>query len=262
MDSRDTSLPAKIGDTQAGKRVWGPWATAGFGFLIIVVVFLSVILVAIIYTAVNVASVGTRSVAQIPASISDTEGLFVALSVIATAIVCVGLIIIIVRARRGATLVEYLGLRRISRKTILVWLSITLALVVLWDTITFVLGRPLNSESMVHQYNTSVWPALLWIAVVIFAPVFEETFFRGFLFEGFRQSRIGLAGTIGLVALLWSLLHIDYELYEIAAIFVSGIVLGIARFKTNSLWSPMLMHAFMNLIATFEVAINVNGLLS
>ena len=88
----------------------------------------------------------------------------------------------------------------------------------------------------------------------------EEILFRGFLFEGFRQSRIGVMGTIGLMAFVWALLHLQYGVYDIATVFVLGLVLGIARFKTDSLWSPLLMHSFVNLIATLEVAINVNTL--
>ena len=116
---------------------------------------------------------------------------------------------------------------------------------------------------MVDIYNTSVWPAFFWVVIIIFAPAFEETFFRGFLFVGFRQSRIGITGTIAVTALIWTLFHIgQYDIYEMATIFVSGIVLGIVRLKTDSLWSPLIIHVFFNLIATLQVALNVNGLVS
>jgi len=72
------------------------------------------------------------------------------------------------------------------------------------------------------------------------------------------QSRIGVVGAIGLTAFFWAILHVQYGVYEIATIFLLGIVLGIMRFKTGSLWSPLLMHAFFNLIATLQVALNSN----
>ncbi|MFC1958097.1 lysostaphin resistance A-like protein [Chloroflexota bacterium] len=115
---------------------------------------------------------------------------------------------------------------------------------------------------MVNVYNTSVWPPLLWAALIIFAPAFEETFFRGFLFEGFRQSRIGIIGTIGLTALTWAALHMQYDIYGIVTIFIMGVLLGIVRLKTDSLWSPLLIHAFFNFVATLQVAINMNSLAS
>jgi membrane protease YdiL (CAAX protease family) len=115
---------------------------------------------------------------------------------------------------------------------------------------------------MVNIYNTSVWPPLLWLALVIFTPALEETFFRGFLFEGFRQSRIGVIGAIGLTTLIWAALHVQYDIYGMFIIFIMGILLGIARFKTGSLWSSLLMHAFFNFVATLQVAMNINSLAS
>jgi uncharacterized protein len=92
---------------------------------------------------------------------------------------------------------------------------------------------------------------------VIFAPAFEEALFRGFLFAGFSQSRIGVPGTVILTSLLWASLHIQYDLYNIAMIFFLGIGLGIVRAKTNSLWSTFLMHGFWNLVAVILVAFNI-----
>jgi membrane protease YdiL (CAAX protease family) len=229
------------------RRVWGFWATAGFGAIVIIASFLAEITVGVIFTIKNV-------------DLDANEGLLVALATYVVAIVCVGLVSIFIKVRKRVTVAEYLGLRRITKKTALVWLALTLGLIVLSDSLSLILGRPLNPEPMVNTYNTSVWPALLWVAVVIFAPASEEILFRGFLFEGSRQSRLGVIGTIGLLAFVWSLLHLQYGVYEIATIFVTGLALGIARFKTDSLWSPLLMHSFMNFIATLEVAINVNAL--
>ncbi|MFC2044902.1 lysostaphin resistance A-like protein, partial [Chloroflexota bacterium] len=134
--------------------------------------------------------------------------------------------------------------------------------IILLDFLGLILGIPFYPEFMVYTYNTSIWPALLWVALVIFAPAFEETWFRGFLFAGFRQSRIGVYGTIGLTALLWALSHIQYGIYGITTIFVMGLLFGIARFKTDSLWSPLLMHGLINFVATLQVAINMNSIVS
>ena len=242
------------------RRVWGPWATLGFGLVVGIVFLVTQILVAGAFAVVEIVTDPKPSLLQIAENLGSVSGLLLALATIASAIVGVGLIIGIVKLRRSATVSEYLGLRLITRKTILVLLAVTAGVIILSDSLSVLLGRPINPEIMVDTYRTSVWPALLWIALVIFAPLFEEAFFRGFLFEGFRRSRIGAAGTIGLTALIWTLLHIQYGVYELATIFVLGILLGIVRLKTGSLWSPILMHAFGNLVATLEVALNVNSL--
>lgn len=113
---------------------------------------------------------------------------------------------------------------------------------------------------MVDAYKTSVWPVLLGIAVVIFAPVFEEAFFRGFLFVGLEHSSIGPIGTIILTAVTWALLHIQYDIFGMVTILVLGVVFGIVRLKTGSLWSTILLHAIWNLVAIVGTALYVNGI--
>jgi len=64
-----------------------------------------------------------------------------------------------------------------------------------------------------------VWVPLFGIAAVVFAPLFEEGFFRGFLFVGFKQSRLGSFGTILITSAAWAALHIQYDLYGILLYF-------------------------------------------
>ncbi|MFC1954068.1 lysostaphin resistance A-like protein [Chloroflexota bacterium] len=243
------------------RRVWGPWSTAGFGIVVGIVLLVITTVVAVAFVIARIASGSTLSPLQLANTLIN-DGLFVTLATFATTIVCVGLIAIIIKVRRSATIAEYLGFQRISRRTVVFLLAISTGFVILSDCLSLILGEPLNPEWMVNVYKTSVWPPLLWVAFVIFAPAFEETFFRGFLFRGFIQSRIGVKGTIILTALIWALIHTQYDVYVIAAIFVSGIVLGIVRFKTGSLWSSLLMHALWNLIATLQLAFNINSLVS
>ena len=94
------------------------------------------------------------------------------------------------------------------------------------------------------------------MATVIFAPVFEEVFFRGFLFEGFRYSKMGAAGAIFVTSLVWAGFHMQYGLLQIASIFVLGIILGVVRYRTGSLWAPLAMHVFNNLLAMFFITID------
>ena len=251
---------SESGNTLQG-RVWGAWATLGFGLVVGMVFMVTQILVAVAFVIVKMGTDSTPSLLQIAEHLNSFNGLILALATIASAVVGVGLIIGIVKLRRSATVVEYLGLRLITRKTILVLLAVTAGVIILSDSLSVILERPVP-DFLTDAYRTSIWPALLWVAIIIFAPLFEEAFFRGFLFVGFRQSRIGAAGTIGLTALVWTLIHVQYGVYELATIFVMGIVLGIVRLKTESLWSPLIMHVFVNLVAMVELALYVNGLVS
>jgi membrane protease YdiL (CAAX protease family) len=243
------------------KKLWGPWATAGLGLAVIAVLFLIQVLVVVVYSIITVSShPGPTPPAEFLNILLAHLGLLIALATCISAVICLGLIILFIRVRKGASIAEYLGLKRISGKKILIILAIMLGFMVAAEALGVWLGKPPHQEYL-DMYNTSVWPAFLGIAIVIFAPAFEETLFRGFLFEGFRQSRIGPIGAIGLTALGWALLHIQYGFYDMGTMFALGIVLGIVRFKTDSLWSPLIMHAFNNLVAMVLVALGVSGLI-
>jgi hypothetical protein len=108
---------------------------------------------------------------------------------------------------------------------------------------------------MVQAYKTSFFPPLLWLAFIVASPLYEEIFFRGFLFKGIEHSRAGPAGAVIITSLAWSLLHIQYDFLIIISIFAGGLLLGLARLKTNSIYVPIVMHALQNLMATIVVII-------
>jgi len=86
------------------------------------------------------------------------------------------------------------------------------------------------------------------LAVGVFGPIAEELVFRGYLF-GLLRARIGAAGTISITALGWAILHADYSWWVIAIIAVDGLLLGLARWRTGSVYVPIAMHVLYNLYA-------------
>jgi hypothetical protein len=108
---------------------------------------------------------------------------------------------------------------------------------------------------MIETYLTAGSVALLWLAIVVAAPLAEEVLFRGFLFTGFAASPLGAMGTIFLTSLVWAAIHVQYDLYGRFMIFLSGLLLGWARWRTQSVTTPILMHSFMNLVAMLETGI-------
>jgi hypothetical protein len=90
---------------------------------------------------------------------------------------------------------------------------------------------------------------------MVVAPIFEEIFFRGFLFQGIRYSRLGPIGAIGITSFFWAVIHLQYDIYGIATIFAHGLLLGIVRFKTDSIYLLMVMHSLASLVATVETAL-------
>jgi membrane protease YdiL (CAAX protease family) len=236
------------------RQVWGLWITVALGVAVVAAMVLIVILAAIIFSIL-------QSLTQFEDTLANNERLFTSLVSMLAALAGIGLIFLFIKLRKGASIKEYLGLQRVNLKSFLIWLAVMIGLIVVTDGLSYILGRPFNPQTNVDMYNSSVFPALIWLETIVFAPAIEETLFRGFLFEGFRRSRMGVILTVVLLALVWTSLHFDYDLFTLAGVFVGGILLGIARQKTNSLWVPISMHVFGNLVATVEIALNMNALI-
>ena len=241
---------------------WGPWLTAALGFAVFAAHSITQIATLVIIVGVKLVSNPENGIRQITGIIEGKLGLILALAVITSTIVGIGLIVLFVRLRGKISIAEYLGFRAITLKTLLLSLAVAIGFLFLSEGFSTITGSSSGTDLQINAYKTSIWPPLLFIAVVLVGPAFEEIFFRGFLFEGFRQSRIKIIGTIILTALLWTSLHLQYDLYGMATIFVLGIIIGIMRFRTNSLWSCLLIHFVVNLTAMIQTALAVNGILN
>lgn len=133
-----------------------------------------------------------------------------------------------------------------------------IAFIIFSDLLTFFLGKPIVPEFMSSVYTSTESPWILWLAVIAAAPLFEELFFRGFVISGLCSSFVGPVGAILISSVLWTAIHFQYDLYGLVTIFVVGLVLGIARLKTDSILLTIGMHSFMNLVATIETAIYIS----
>jgi uncharacterized protein len=244
------------------KNVWGPGPTIGFTIVILVaftIVQTIVILVPAIGSMMHGMQAGiTSSDALLDYVMDDLNsqlGLLQSIATIVSGIIGTGLILVFIRIRKGAGIKEYLGLKMISWKAALISIVVTVAFLGLALLVEMWLGVQ-NDETIVNQiYDTSISPPLFWVAVILFAPLFEEALFRGFLWEGLRRSWWGVYGAIMLTSFAWALLHaIQYSLYGIIYIFLLGVLMGIVRWKTNNIWSTFIMHAVVNLVATISLA--------
>jgi membrane protease YdiL (CAAX protease family) len=150
--------------------------------------------------------------------------------------------------RKGITLKEYLAVKNLPFKTYSRWLAFVLLFLFGWAMMNLVLDIP-DSAWMTKTYESAGYLPLFWFAVVVVAPLIEELFFRGFLFEGLRDSWMGPTGAVLVTSLAWAAIHMQYEILQIVVIGTLGILLGIAKLKTRSLYIPIAMHTFNNLLA-------------
>lgn len=185
----------------------------------------------------------------------ERMGDLVALGINASAIPCTGLIVLILIRTRSIEPRSWLALFPVRTTHLIGWLVFTFVLLQLADFITIKLGRSPIPPIMETMIETTSYTVLLWFALVIAAPVFEECLFRGFLFEGLRRTKIGVGGTIVVTTLLWTLLHAaQYDQYFLTLIALIGILLGIAREYSRSLYVPIAIHAVNNLLGTLQMS--------
>jgi membrane protease YdiL (CAAX protease family) len=247
-------------------RFWGAWATIGLGLAIGLLFLAAQTLALIVYAIITLASNPIDDVFEYLSGLAS-NGLVVSLSSIFSAVVGMLLIVVFIRIRGNKSVAAYIGLKRVSWKTVLltllgfvlVFIGIS-ALEALFNMLTGAgSSESVNTSFMTDTYTSAGWLPLLWIAVVIFAPVFEEAFFRGFLFVGLERSRIGVVGTILFTSLVWAALHMQYDLVGMATIVIMGIVLGVIRHRTRSLWPTIIFHSLWNFVALLGTALTLGG---
>jgi len=93
--------------------------------------------------------------------------------------------------------------------------------------------------------------ALAALVVVAFAPLFEEMFFRGFVFTGIARVW-GLAAAIVASALLFSAAHLDYKSFiPIAGV---GMVFAYAYWRSGTIFTTMMAHCAFNSVSIAFIA--------
>jgi len=168
---------------------WGFWATVGFS-LVVLVAFLGLqTVVAIGFVLVQVVNTG-RLPNPTEAEALTSNGLLLSLSALVSMPPCLALAALFAKLKRGATIRGYLGLRSAPLWVACTWLGVTLLYVAAADGLTYALARPIVPAVIATAYSTAGFLPLLWIALVVMAPVFEESFFRGCMLEGFRHTRL------------------------------------------------------------------------
>jgi len=222
-------------------RIWGLAATLGlaaFAFLLGQVVGLAALTAVKSFDPLRAATDGTAlAVATLAADLVQT-------------------ITLILAARlTGSGAVAYFSLLIPGRRNVAIALAALAAAIVFGDVLTVALGRDtvpafqLDMFRSAQSEGTLVW---LSLSIVLVAPACEELLFRGFLFRGLvREPRDGLPGIL-IIALLWSLLHIQYDWLGVTLVFVIGVMFGYVRLYAGSTLLVILLHMLLNLESVGE----------
>jgi membrane protease YdiL (CAAX protease family) len=235
---------------------WGFWATTGFGFAVISASFIAQGLAAVIFVVTYLSANPGAGLTDATNQVNANMGTIASAALLLEVLVCLPMIWFFAGLRRGISAVDYLGLRRIKVKTLLLWLGIDFVFLLVTELIRYAFGLP-QSQNDAGLYTTSRILPLFFIGIVVFAPAFEELLFRGFMLRGYSRSPIGPAAAVVVTAALWTSLHAGAGAYDLVVIFAGGLLFGSARLKTGSLWTTLVMHAFWNAIAFVTIALSL-----
>jgi membrane protease YdiL (CAAX protease family) len=186
------------------------------------------------------------------------DGLAITLVITVSTPVQVGLLALFA-TRTGASAADYLGLKWPSRGEFLFGLAATVTLIVVANLVSWLLGHNLVTPFQTDIYTTASaagWLLWLLIAVIILTPIGEEILFRGFLFRGWLRNPGDARAVIVATALLWAIIHVQYDWFVIAQIFAFGLLLGWLRWASGSVILTILLHALINAEGMLETVLS------
>lgn len=166
----------------------------------------------------------------------------------------IGVVALAVRSAR-CRFGDYLGLVWPSRTWLWIGLACLIVLLPLGDLSSVLTNRDIVPPFVIEAYRSARTSGAVWlfaIALVVAAPLAEEIVFRGFVFRGLAASRAGVAGAILIPSGIWAAMHVQYETFYIVQIFLLGIVFGVLRWKSGSLWLTIVLHAIINATALLQ----------
>ena len=176
-------------------------------------------------------------------------------AVVVGGICCILMVFGVVWLKKDSRMWAYLPFAKVSPIEFLKWLGLATLVVLVSGMLSRAFG--LEESKDMNQVLTGMQSAfMMYVAIVLAAPIAEELIFRGFVISGFERLKIVDAASIAvaLSAFMWALLHVQYHAHEMFQLFLLGLVLGFARLKTKSILTPMLIHLVNNLVAVLTVA--------
>jgi len=135
------------------------------------------------------------------------------------------------------------------RASALGWTFLALVAYLVLTSIYTVLVDPPSEQlpSGLEDADTDLALALATGLLLIgIAPLAEEVFFRGFLYQAFRNSFGVLPGAV-LSGLIFGAIHLEF--FKLVQLAVLGVILALLFEKTRSLWPPIILHAVNNSLA-------------
>lgn len=173
-------------------------------------------------------------------------------SMIGIAIAGIGSVVIVGMPLGRLTLID-LGFRRVSWQWLLGAVGLALPLGVVRIAAAWAMSAlfPRSGEAaqtITRMVSHSISPLAIVLSVLLVSglvPLWEEIFFRGFLYQWLRE-RLSCTLAVALGAAIFALFHLD-PAYALSA-FIFGVAAALLFECSGSLWTPIALHVTGNLI--------------
>ena len=141
---------------------------------------------------------------------------------------------------------KYLGFRKFEPKVMGLGCGLLIGsyvIILLHNLILMGLGIDTQDEAILRFMEMLESPGWFFLVGVVFAPFVEEIFFRGFLFQGFRQ-KYGWIRAMLLSSAIFAAAHLDPV--SLIPTFILGLLLAYLFQRSNSVWPGIILHFLVN----------------
>jgi hypothetical protein len=227
------------------------------------------ILMTVVWTVATIVVIGIASVAVIAvwfpdAMVGSSEfvndarafGILFFVSVVAEVAV-----LAIAARLAGWPATDYLGLVLPERRAAMISVVAVVAFVLAFDAFTYLVGKQIVTPFQVDLYKNATASnslPLMWLTLVVAAPLGEEVMFRGFLYRGWAQTERAVIPAIIVISVFWAIIHTQYDWFGIVQIFLIGLLLGWVRWRSGSTLLTTVLHGLINAWATLQTFIKIN----
>ncbi len=146
-----------------------------------------------------------------------------------------------------------LRLNPIGRDTVVASIIIAVGVIILVDEfdrlIQIIIPPPESLLEMSAQlaFDGTMTAFILWITIILIAPLGEELVFRGFLQRSLENRWKDVTRAVLITSMVFAMVHLNP--FWIIQIYFLGVVLGYLSWRTRSVLPGMIVHGLNNALA-------------
>jgi membrane protease YdiL (CAAX protease family) len=98
----------------------------------------------------------------------------------------------------------------------------------------------------------------IWTTMVIAAPITEEFLFRGLLYRGLAESRLGTFGALIVTSVAFGIVHYPgFGWARVIGTGLAGLLFGLLRWGTGGIGMSIVAHIILNIIAASLLTVGI-----